>query len=91
MALEKDKERPTSPMQRLSSKKSQINGYGSFAQITDSEQNNLNNDFQTFEQSDRNITYEHRNTYSQYSESPMMVGRDMSGYDNKNVSNHNFS
>lgn len=85
MALEKDKERPTSPIQRFSAQKRVTSRLRNSNHNFDQEPNNFNEKFQTFDQSHRNIEEEKKNTKSQYSESPMLVGRDMSGYGDKNM------
>jgi tetratricopeptide (TPR) repeat protein len=84
MALEKDKEKPTSPNQRLSAR-SGNKGYQPIYTRNNGEDHTLNAQLPTFEQSQKNLETEHRSTHSQFSESPMMVGRDMSGYGNKNM------
>lgn len=85
MALEKDKERPTSPIQRLSAQKRAASHLLNSNRNFDNQANNFTEQYQTFDQACNNIEEEKRNTPSQYSESPMIVGRDMSGYGDKNM------
>lgn len=79
MALEKDKERPTSPKQRLGAQnrmtyqEANFNGIGMSSRDREQE-------FRTFDQNDNGPQMT-----PQYSESPMHVGRENQGYSNKNV------
>lgn len=86
MALEKDKERPTSPIRGLSSHKNQSSYRPSFTQGRVETDGSMPPDgYNTYDQPEKEVTTEKRNIQSNFSESPMMVGRDMSGYGNKNM------
>jgi tetratricopeptide (TPR) repeat protein len=83
MALEKDTERPTSPKQRISAVQNRMTYQEDSTRRFMENTRNIDNSFKTFDQNDRSGMGE--NFKPTYSESPMNVGRDLSGISNKNV------